>query len=249
MSEPTLAQRLGYAADAKLLIINADDLGSCHSANVGRLRVPGHGDRHQRHADGAVPVGPRGVEPLPGRGHRGPPDRQRRVRALPLGPDHPRPVAAGRRRRVPEDDGGRLGPRRPRRGAPGVPGPDRAGHPVGLRRQPPRRPHGHPAAPARVLRRLPGHGHRVRAAAAHDRRRAWSATSGSPAGPWPPRRAPSSPITPASSPASGPARPSRRIWPPCGPASPRCTCTRRSTAPSCGRWPPTTGRPGSTTTA
>jgi predicted glycoside hydrolase/deacetylase ChbG (UPF0249 family) len=35
MSEPTLAQRLGYDAEAKLLIINADDLGSCHSANVG----------------------------------------------------------------------------------------------------------------------------------------------------------------------------------------------------------------------
>ena len=35
MSEPTLAQRLGYPAEAKLLIINADDLGSCHSANVG----------------------------------------------------------------------------------------------------------------------------------------------------------------------------------------------------------------------
>src|ERR1035438_10363459 len=35
MSEPTLAQRLGYPADAKLLILNADDLGSCHSANVG----------------------------------------------------------------------------------------------------------------------------------------------------------------------------------------------------------------------
>ena len=35
MSDPTLAQRLGYPADAKLVIINADDLGSCHSANVG----------------------------------------------------------------------------------------------------------------------------------------------------------------------------------------------------------------------
>jgi predicted glycoside hydrolase/deacetylase ChbG (UPF0249 family) len=35
MSEATLAQRLGYTADAKLLILNADDLGSCHSANVG----------------------------------------------------------------------------------------------------------------------------------------------------------------------------------------------------------------------
>lgn len=31
----TLAQRLGYPADARLLIINADDLGFCHSANVG----------------------------------------------------------------------------------------------------------------------------------------------------------------------------------------------------------------------
>jgi predicted glycoside hydrolase/deacetylase ChbG (UPF0249 family) len=35
MAEPNLAQRLGYAAGAKLVIINADDLGSCHSANVG----------------------------------------------------------------------------------------------------------------------------------------------------------------------------------------------------------------------
>jgi predicted glycoside hydrolase/deacetylase ChbG (UPF0249 family) len=32
---PTLAERLGYAADAKLLIVNADDLGLCHAANIG----------------------------------------------------------------------------------------------------------------------------------------------------------------------------------------------------------------------
>jgi chitin disaccharide deacetylase len=33
MSE--LAERLGYSADQKLLIISCDDLGSCHAANVG----------------------------------------------------------------------------------------------------------------------------------------------------------------------------------------------------------------------
>jgi predicted glycoside hydrolase/deacetylase ChbG (UPF0249 family) len=32
---PTLAERLGYPPDAKLLIVNCDDLGSSHSANVG----------------------------------------------------------------------------------------------------------------------------------------------------------------------------------------------------------------------
>ena len=31
----TTAQRLGYAAEERLLIINCDDLGSCHAANVG----------------------------------------------------------------------------------------------------------------------------------------------------------------------------------------------------------------------
>jgi predicted glycoside hydrolase/deacetylase ChbG (UPF0249 family) len=31
----TLAERLGYAADDRLLIVNCDDLGSTHSANVG----------------------------------------------------------------------------------------------------------------------------------------------------------------------------------------------------------------------
>ena len=35
MSSGTLNERLGYPADARLLIINADDLGFCHSANVG----------------------------------------------------------------------------------------------------------------------------------------------------------------------------------------------------------------------
>ena len=35
MSPPTLAERLGYAPDASLLIINCDDLGSSHAANVG----------------------------------------------------------------------------------------------------------------------------------------------------------------------------------------------------------------------
>jgi predicted glycoside hydrolase/deacetylase ChbG (UPF0249 family) len=31
----TLAERLGYASDAKLVILSCDDLGSCHAANIG----------------------------------------------------------------------------------------------------------------------------------------------------------------------------------------------------------------------
>lgn len=31
----TLAERLGYDADAKLVIVSCDDLGSCHAANIG----------------------------------------------------------------------------------------------------------------------------------------------------------------------------------------------------------------------
>ncbi len=37
MQEKSLAEQLGYAADARLLIINCDDLGSSHAANVATL--------------------------------------------------------------------------------------------------------------------------------------------------------------------------------------------------------------------
>jgi chitin disaccharide deacetylase len=37
--ETTLAERLGHAADARLVIISCDDLGSCHAANVGVLQA------------------------------------------------------------------------------------------------------------------------------------------------------------------------------------------------------------------
>ena len=31
----TLAERLGYAADDRLVIVSCDDLGACHALNVG----------------------------------------------------------------------------------------------------------------------------------------------------------------------------------------------------------------------
>ena len=77
-----------------------------------------------------------------------------RVRGVPVGPDHPLPEPARRRRRVPADGRGRLGTRRPRRGPAGVPGADRAGDHLGLRRQPRRRPSRDAGAAARLLRRL-----------------------------------------------------------------------------------------------
>ncbi|MHB8594804.1 MAG: ChbG/HpnK family deacetylase, partial [Acidimicrobiales bacterium] len=39
----SLAERLGYAADAKLLILTCDDLGFCHAANVGVYDALRHG--------------------------------------------------------------------------------------------------------------------------------------------------------------------------------------------------------------
>lgn len=38
-SVSTLAERLGYGPDARLVIISCDDLGSCHAANVGVYRA------------------------------------------------------------------------------------------------------------------------------------------------------------------------------------------------------------------
>jgi len=35
VAESNLAERLGYGRDAKLLIVNCDDLGSSHAANLG----------------------------------------------------------------------------------------------------------------------------------------------------------------------------------------------------------------------
>jgi chitin disaccharide deacetylase len=43
MPKPSFAERLGYGADDRLLIINCDDLGSSHSANVGTLRSMSEG--------------------------------------------------------------------------------------------------------------------------------------------------------------------------------------------------------------
>ena len=42
-AERPLAERLGYSADAKLVIISCDDLGSCHAANEGVFDALHHG--------------------------------------------------------------------------------------------------------------------------------------------------------------------------------------------------------------
>ena len=124
-----------------------------------------------------------------------------------------------------------------------MPGPGRAGRPVGLRHQPPRRPHGRPAAAARVLRHLPGAGRRLRTAApaARRRRRAQPRVPHPPAGRRGGRavRRPR-PHRPGRRRAGGPARGSSASSPP---GSPRSPCTPRSTAPSCAP-PPRLGLPG-----
>ena len=146
----TLAERLGYAPDARLLIVNCDDLGSSASANVAiyealrdgvatsaTLMVPCPWARDAAAMYRGEDVGVHltlnvGVEQLP------------------LGSDHALPQPARRRRRVPAHGRRRVGPRRPRRSAQGVPGPGRAGDLLGLRRVAPRQPHGHaPAATPR----------------------------------------------------------------------------------------------------
>jgi hypothetical protein len=40
---PTTGERLGYAVDARLLIVNGDDIGMCHSANVATAGAFGNG--------------------------------------------------------------------------------------------------------------------------------------------------------------------------------------------------------------
>ena len=61
MGEPTLAQRLGLPAEARLVIVNADDLGYCHVGQRRCLRVPAHRARHQRRRSWCRARGPRGA--------------------------------------------------------------------------------------------------------------------------------------------------------------------------------------------
>ena len=193
-----------------------------------------------------VPVGARRRRAVPRRGRRRAPHAQRRVGELPLGPDHVRAEPARRRRRLPAHDGRHLGPRRPRGGAARVPRAGGAGHPLGLRREPPRQPHGHAPAAARVLRRVPRARDRLRPAAAHGRGAAASGSSASRTASSPRPRAWCSPTTSCSRRSAAATRSSARCST-SGRASPRSSCTRRSTATSCGPRTPT-GRVGSRTT-
>ena len=165
----SLAERLGYAPDAKLLIVNCDDLGSSRAANVAvyealrsglatsaTLMVPCPWARDAAAMYRGEDVGV----------HLTLNSEWETYRWGPITHSPSLLDGDGGFPRTIEDvwDHADLDEvRKECRGA------DRAGDLLGLRRQPPRQPHGHAAAAARVLRRLPRAGGRLRAAAAHGR--------------------------------------------------------------------------------
>ena len=211
----------------------------------GRLRRAPVGVGDHRLPDDALPVGPPRGEWLPRRGHRCRPDAQRRARRLPVGPDHPGPIAVRRRRRLPPHRRRRVGARRSRRGTPGVPRPDRTSDPLGLRRQPPHQPSERHATPSRVLRRLARAGRRVRAAPAP--RRGGGRTHRRVSLPPPGRRGGGRRPRPLPLRARrGPARPSSASCSSSRRGSPRSDSNRHAIPRSCGQ--STSGGPiGSTT--
>ncbi len=248
MAEPNLAQRLGYGADAKLVIINADDLGSCHSANVGvfeclatgtvtsaTLMVPcpwaREASSRYRGEDIGVHLTVNAEYPL----YRWGP-----ITHAPslLGGDGGFP-------RTVEDVWDHADLDEVRRECRAQI--ERAilwGFDVS-----------HLDAHMGTLQLRPEFfdvylelalefGLPLRMLSTGMERYA-----GFPARTSRPWRAPSSPTTCATCPAWARARSSRRTCAPCGPGSPSSSCTRRSTARNCARWPPTTGSPGWTTTA
>ena len=160
------------------------------------------------------------------RRHRRAPHAQLRVRRVPLRPDHPRPVAAVGRGRVPARRRRPVGARRSGGGAARVPGPDRAGAGVGHRRHPPRPAPDRDHAAARVLRRLPRAGRSSSACRSACRRRSPPSRPASRSASWPPRRACCSPTTSTTTGAPAAATGLRRDRRRCSPASPRSTCSR-----------------------
>lgn len=65
MSERALANRiLGYPPDARLLIVNADDFGMCHTQNVGTLRAMREGLVRSCSLMAPPPWGPHGAQLL-----------------------------------------------------------------------------------------------------------------------------------------------------------------------------------------
>ena len=92
----TLAERLGYGSDARLLIINCDDLGACHAANVGTYEALREGIATSASLMVPCPWAREAAVAVPGRGRRRAPHAQRGVRPLPLGTDHTSAVAARR---------------------------------------------------------------------------------------------------------------------------------------------------------